>query len=242
MNFTRPMPLLALLALLALLSGCSAPLPEGTGPAAEIPVSNLPDISPERAAANFLAVVARMEPVAESECRFRTQGINCDFRIVVDDRPDQGANAYQTLDRAGRPVIAFTLPLIAAARNADELAFILGHEAAHHIAEHIPRKVRSAQSGSLIMGVLAAAGGADPSAVRAAQDAGAAIGARRYSKEFELEADALGTVIAFQAGFDPERGARFFTRIPDPGNRFLGTHPPNAARMAEVRRAMDGLR
>ena len=66
---------------------------------------------------------------------------------------------------------------------------------------------------------------------------GAVVGARSYSKEFELEADALGTVIAARAGFDPVRGAEFFLRIPDPGNRFLGTHPANAERIATVRRA-----
>jgi len=65
---------------------------------------------------------------------------------------------------------------------------------------------------------------------------GATVGARRFSREFELEADAIGTVIAAQAGFDPVRGAEFFTRSPDPGDRFLGSHPPNADRIATVRR------
>ena len=77
--------------------------------------------------------------------------------------------------------------------------------------------------------------GADPNAVQSAQELGAAVGARSYSKDFELEADALGTVIAHRAGYDPVRGAEFFNRIPDPGDQFLGTHPPNKARMAIVR-------
>ena len=42
-----------------------------------------------------------------------------------------------TLQAQGRPVIFFTLGLIADARNSDELAFVLGHEAAHHIAGHL---------------------------------------------------------------------------------------------------------
>ena len=62
------------------------------------------------------------------------------------------------------------------------------------------------------------------------------IGARTYSKDFELEADALGTRIAARAGYDPLRGAEFFFRIPDPGNQFLGSHPANAARLATVQR------
>ncbi len=53
---------------------------------------------------------------------------------------------------------------------------------------------------------------------------------------------AIGTVIAHRAGFDPVRGAEFFARIPDPGNRFLGTHPPNSARIETVRRVARRLK
>ncbi|WP_413851963.1 M48 family metalloprotease, partial [Albidovulum sp.] len=122
-----------MLAALALaLAGCvetSAPPPVQMAP---LPEAGSP-VSPGTAAANFVGVVRRMEPVIEQECLARRARTNCDFRIVVDDRPGQPPNAYQTLDSAGRPIIAFTLPLIAEARNADELAFVMGHEAAHHI-------------------------------------------------------------------------------------------------------------
>jgi predicted Zn-dependent protease len=67
------------------------------------------------------------------------------------------------------------------------------------------------------------------------------VGARSYSKNFELEADALGTVITHNAGYNPVRGAEFFSQLPDPGNRFLGTHPPNAQRIETVRRVAAGL-
>ena len=192
---------------------------------------------PTRASmAQFTAVTRRVEPVAERTCRARAPRANCDFRIMVDDRPGQQINAYQTLDRTGRPVIVFTLPMIAAVRNDDELAFVMGHEAAHHIAGHIPRQQQSAAAGALILGGLTALTGAGQSAVDSAVDIGAGLGGRAFSKEFELEADALGTVITHRAGHDPVRGAAFFSRIPDPGDRFLGTHPPNAQRFEVVRR------
>lgn len=198
--------------------------------------------APARASArNFVRVVQTVEPVAERECRARTQGLNCDFNILVDDRPGQPPNAYQTIDRQGRPIIAFTLALIADARNADELAFVMGHEAAHHIAGHIARQQQNAVAGAVIFAGLATLSGGDANAVQSAQELGAQVGARSYSKEFELEADALGTVITKKAGFDPLRGAEFFTRIPDPGDKFLGTHPPNAARVEIVRRTAAGL-
>jgi predicted Zn-dependent protease len=131
-------------------------------------------------------------------------------------------------------VIGFTLPLIADARNQDELAFVLGHEAAHHIAGHIPQTQARATEGALVGGLLATLGGLDPQSVDTFAQLGATVGARRFSKEFELEADALGTVITARAGYSPVRGAAFFNRIPDPGDRFLGSHPPNADRIRVV--------
>lgn len=198
--------------------------------------------SPSVAADNFIEVVDRVEPIAERLCRAEAPGVQCDFQIVVDSRPNVPANAFQTLDPNGRPIIAFTIALIADARNQDELAFILGHEAAHHIAGHIPKTQETAARGAILAGTLAALSGAADGAVRTATDIGATVGARAFSKDFELEADALGTVIAFRAGFDPSVGAKFFERLEDPGNVFLGTHPPNAQRIETVERTMEMLR
>lgn len=218
-------------ALLLALGGCVSTFPAPPDvPAAEI----APVQAPRVAAENFLTVVARVEPVAERYCRDQGVARNCDFRIVIDDRPGQPPNAFQTLDRMGRPVIGFTLALIADARNPDELAFVLGHEAAHHIAGHIPKRQDQALSGALLAGVMAQASGLSPDEIRAAQNLGAEVAARSYSREFELEADALGAEIASRAGYDPIRGSGFFDRLPDPGDRFLGSHPPNAERKALV--------
>jgi predicted Zn-dependent protease len=225
------MRLSLLAALMLALSGCVATYPAPP----VLPQPAVAAVQPARAAAeNFLTVLSRVEPVAEGYCRQRGVAQNCDFRIVVDDRPGQPPNAFQTLDRTGRPVIGFTLALIADARNPDELAFVLGHEAAHHIAGHIPKRQDQALSGALLAGVLAQASGLTPEEVRAAQNMGAEVAARSYSKEFELEADALGAEIAFVAGYDPVRGSGFFDRLPDPGDKFLGSHPPNAQRKALV--------
>jgi len=230
------MILRALIALTAVvgLSACEVVPVDQASPTAA-PQIGLPT-SARASARSFVHVVNTLEPVAESECRARTQHIKCDFNIVVDDRPDQPANAYQTIDRQGRPIIAFTIALINDARNEDELAFVMGHEAAHHIAGHIARQQQNAVAGAVIFAGLAALGGADAGGVQSAQEFGAQVGARSYSKDFELEADALGTIITKKAGYDPLRGAEFFTRIPDPGDQFLGTHPPNAARIEIVRK------
>ena len=237
----RFMNALGAFGVIALLSACgvapiqTGPIPSGT------PSTTGSQLTADAAARSFVQVVRTVEPVAERECRNRTSGMNCDFNIVVDDRPGQPANAFQTLDENGRPIVAFTLALIADARNEDELAFVLGHETAHHIAGHIARQQQNAMAGAVIFAGIATLSGGDATAVRTAQELGAEVGARRYSKDFELEADALGTIITARAGYNPLRGAEFFTRIPDPGDRFLGTHPPNSSRIDTVRRTMAGL-
>lgn len=199
-----------------------------------------PQVSSRQAARNFARVVRRVEPVAEQVCRERTPNQNCDFQIIVDPDASLRPNAYQTLDKNGRPVIGFTQSLLADARNRDELAFILGHEAAHHIRRHIPRRQQSALAGAALGGILAAVTGANQAGVDFGQKLGGTIGARRFSKDFELQADSLGAQIARRAGYDALRGVQYFARIPSPGNSFLGSHPPNADRIARVRAALGG--
>lgn len=230
--------------LAALLSACvpaTIPLPDLGPPVPALVARPVPPAEAAAAARAFDEVVARVEPVAEALCRARTRNVECDMRFLIDPRPALPPNAYQTLDDRGRAVIGLTQSLVRDARNADELAFVTGHEAAHHIAGHIPRQADTALRGALVAGVLATLAGADEATVREIQRAGAELGARTYSRAFELEADALGTEIAWRAGYDPLRGAAFFARLPDPGDRALPTHPPNALRVTVVRDTLERL-
>jgi len=215
-----------------LLTGCAVQAPP---PPREIADGGVRTTVAPGAMLPFATVVQRVEPVAEDLCRRRGNVRNCDFRIIYDDRPGVPANAFQTRDDRGRPLLIVTGPLFRETRNAHEVAFVLGHEAAHHIEGHLARQQASAVWGAVLIGSVIAASGGDPGSVEAAQRLGAQAGSRVFSKDFELEADALGTVIAARSGFDPVRGADFFARIPDPGNVFLGTHPPNAERQRVVR-------
>ncbi|MBO9455588.1 M48 family metalloprotease [Paracoccus sp. R12_1] len=231
-----------ILAGLLALSGC-APIPvqQTAGQPPEPAPSQSPYSagSPQNAARTFVAVMRRMEPAVEREClQRRTQPINCDFQFVVDDRPGLEPNAFQTVDDNGRPIIGFTLSLIAATRNADEIAFVVGHEASHHILNHLERKTGAATAGAVILGSIASVYGGDQSAIETAQRIGASVGSRYYSREWELQADYLGAIIAVNAGFDPVLGSQFFLRIPDPGDHILGTHPSRASRLAQVNRAV----
>lgn len=209
-------------------------------PAAVQPQPSAPHAAtPEGAARSFVQVMRRMEPAVRQDClERRTRPISCDFVFVVDDRPGLEPNAFQTVDRTGRPVVGFTLSLIAQTHNPDEIAFVVGHEAAHHVLNHLDRKSGASTAAAVVLGSIASAYGGDAGAVERAQQIGASVGARYYSREWELEADYLGAIITLSAGYDPINGSRLFERIPDPGNHVLGTHPSRAQRLAQVRRAV----
>jgi Zn-dependent protease with chaperone function len=211
-------------------------------------------LAPAAAAAQFQEVVARVEPVAEGFCRSQTAEVpnfNCDIRLLLDTEATD-RNASQSYGPGGVPQVTFTRPLIADARNPDELAFVMGHEMGHHIGQHIQKGQQQAVAGMLILGALTAYGqaqatGANPyrstygdrQQMEDMMGLGAAIGDRAFSQTYELEADVIGTFIATAAGYDPVLGARFFARpesptTPEGARSFWGTHPSDEARLATV--------
>lgn len=229
---------LILIALVASACGAPSPPPATLKPS---PVTSAPPMSPAASQRAFSQVTQRVRPRAVEECKRRTQGVNCNFKIQVHPDPNAPVNAFQTVDKEGRPLIVFTKAMIGTARNADELAFVMGHEAAHHIQGHLQQTQANAALASILLAGIAGATGGNSAAIDAAGQVGALVGSRTYSKSYELEADQLGTLIAYRAGYDPLVGVHFFSRIPDPGDRFLGTHPPNASRVQAVQQTAQRL-
>lgn len=180
--------------------------------------------APPRMIDEFHAVVARIEPVAERECLRRTNGLNCDFHFVLDRRGSAGANATYRLDPTGRPVIRITARLLDKLRSADEVAFVLSHEAGHHLGGHTLR-MRNAAVGTDVkyatMGVAAVG-----------------LNGKAQRRAFELEADAFGAVIARRAGFDAAQGARCIARMIGPGHGRNADHPAHEERLAVVNQVL----
>ncbi len=199
--------------------------------------------SPELQAksASFLQVSNAVGDAARKECRRRSNTVNCDFVILVDINPTAEANAFQTLGDDGQPLIIFTQAMIASTNNADEMAFVMGHEAAHHILGHIAQQAQNARESARIFGDLARVQGDSGAGIERAQELGAKVGTQAYSRAFELEADQFGTRITHDAGYDPLIGLRYFQRIPDPGDVFFASHPPNAQRVEAVIKTARGL-
>ncbi len=213
------------LLVVVLLAGCQ-PLPKA------------PIVADRDSGVGFDHVVAQLAPVVIRTCKAADLVRNCRIRLFVADGPEDTANAFQSVDRLGRPFVLVTRELLAEIRNDDELALVLAHEAAHHILNHLVRQRADALEGAAILAQAAERGGASLEEVRDARRVGALVGARLYAQEYELEADGLAAIILQDAGFDALRGAQFFYRIPDPGNHALNSHPSNAQRRKVVRDAV----
>ena len=197
--------------------------------------------SAEEGRAMYARIINRVSPVAKSVCREFSKDLPskfCEFQYTVINDVRQPPNAFQTINRAGQPLIAFNVNMLRTMRNEHETAFILGHEAAHQIARHLLRRQQNATGGAVAGAILAGVLGVDP---QAGADLGGAVGARSYSKTFELQADAIGTHIAARAGFNPSIGAQSFTRFGG-SNALLSTHPASPDRIATVEREWAKIR
>lgn len=242
----------ALLLCLALAAcGTTYAVPDAPGPAPE-PVAARP--APDgraRTAADFRRVAGRVGPAAETMCRELAPSSDCDYTIALDSDPKMPPNAFQTLDENGRPVIVVGANLLREMRSDDEIAFVLGHEASHHIAGHIGRQQQQQALGALVLGGLVTAAGqaygtpVSEDAMREAMDVGAYVGARAYSQSYELEADTVGAYVTARAGYDPEAGAAIFGRpaLANPGGPpILASHPASAQRLSTVARVAADIR
>jgi Zn-dependent protease with chaperone function len=161
--------------------------------------------------------------------------------------------SFKVLDL--RDLNAFALPggytyvnrgLIEAAHNEGELAGAMAHEISHVALRHgtaQAAKARKYQYGAAAVGVLGAIFG-----VPAAGQLGAAgIGAYflKFSREYEKQADILGSHIMANAGYDPHDLANIFRTLEQQGGsggpQWLSDHPNPGNRYEYISREAEAL-
>ena len=134
--------------------------------------------------------------------------------------------------------------------RADELAFILGHELGHTVAQHLVKRYRYLQQQQMWIslaqaGVAVATRGKSAGAQEAGRVALNAasllqnVAVSGYSQEQELEADQLGVRYMTRAGFDPYAALdllRDFARFDTGSMPFLRTHPYMTVRQEYIAR------
>jgi predicted Zn-dependent protease len=138
----------------------------------------------------------------------RESGFPFSFTMVV----DPSVNAFAL---PGGPMFIQT-GLFKPLDNEAQLAGVMAHEMSHVILRHGTHQATKAQGVGLLASLATAAVG-DKSTVAQIMDGAINLGANswmlHYSRDAESEADALGSHMMAEAGWDPEQLAQFFLKL-----------------------------
>ncbi len=145
---------------------------------------------------------------------------------------------------AQREINAFALPggpmfvnvgTITAAKNEAELAGVMAHEMAHVYMQHSAKQADKSQWTGLLAGLAGAALGATVGQGMLGQlgQMGIALTAQgfslKYSRSDESQADEVGAIILYNAGYNPQAMADFFRTLAAQGGKvppqILSDHP-----------------
>jgi Zn-dependent protease with chaperone function len=152
--------------------------------------------------------------------------------------PQQYSWPYQFHVIQQKEINAFALPggpifINVGTINADEaqLAGVMAHEMSHIYMQHSAKQATSTKS--TLAQVLGAVGGIFGGSTlgnlaRVGIQLGAGTLLLRYSREDEAQADSVGAIIMYKAGYDPMELAHFFEKLAKQGGggpQFLSDHP-----------------
>jgi beta-barrel assembly-enhancing protease len=152
-----------------------------------------------------------------------------------------------------RSINAFALPggpmfvnrgMFDAAAKEGEVVGVMAHELSHVLLRHGTANVSKSQNPLLQLGQIASAiggavvGGAAGSAIQQGGQFGLGTLMLRYSRDFEKQADILGSQIMARAGYDPRDLAHMFQTIQEQsegGNpQWMSSHPNPGNRTAYI--------
>lgn len=136
--------------------------------------------------------------------------------------------------------------------NDQQLAAVLGHEAAHAVLRHGAEQMSRAQAQNMAifgLGVLVSSQTEDEQTAQMAIGLGALAAqgfvALPHSRKMELEADHIGTIYMAKAGYDPRNAITLWQKMAslkeDGGGQptFLSTHPSDDKRIKRLSNRMD---
>ena len=153
---------------------------------------------------------------------------------------------------AQKEINAFALPggemfvnigTITAAADEAQLAGVMGHEMSHVYMQHSAKQMQKAQLTQGLAGLAGAILGARGGAIGALSQMGVQVGAGmvmlKYSRSDEAQADQVGAMILYKAGYNPQALADFFKTLEAQGGtgpQFLSDHPNPGNREAAIQK------
>lgn len=165
----------------------------------------------------------------------RLTGFNWEFNVVQ----DKTVNAWCM---PGGKVVVYTgiLPLCS---DDTLLSVVMGHEISHAIARHGNERMSQqmafyglGQTLSVMMGTEASKGN---QIFMQAYGIASALGSLKYSRQHETEADKLGLIFMYMAGYNPEKAIDFWQKMSANGGagvpEILSTHPSDETRIADIK-------
>lgn len=187
-------------------------------------------ISPDREVTDYLERVGQ-RLVAAIPPEFQHPEFRYYFRVVE----DRQINAFAL---PGGPMFVNT-GVILAAHNEGELAGVIAHELSHVALRHGTAQATRAQKYN-ILALIAGVGGTVVGGPGAGELAEQPFGIylKKFSREYETEADLLGARIMTSAGYDPHDLANMFKTIQaqtgSSGGGWLSDHPSSKDRYEKI--------
>ena len=139
----------------------------------------------------------------------------------------------------GGPIFV-NLGTIQAAENEAQLAGVMAHEMSHVYMQHSAKQAPKAAVAQIIAGLAGAVLGGSTAGnlARVGIQFGAGTMLMKYSRKDEAQADAVGAIIMYKAGYNPKAMADFFTTLEKKygrgGPQFLSDHPNPGNREAAI--------
>lgn len=165
-------------------------------------------------------------------------GYQWEFNLIKD-------SALNAFAMPGGKVAVFT-GILPVTQNDAGLAFVMGHEIAHSVANHANERLSQLLLAEFGAVVLSEALHKQPEKTRqlamAAYGLGAQVGILLpYSRIQESEADHLGLIFMAMAGYDPNQSLGFMQRLMEAQQgqkppEFLSTHPAEQNRIDNIKK------
>jgi len=138
------------------------------------------------------------------------------------------------------------LGLIKLAENEAEVAAVVGHEINHVTMRHGVRSMQRAVGVELLSQAIQSDNETMDQVVGLVEQAGGVVAMRSFGREDEREADELGVVAMYKAGYDPRAAIAFFQKLHDYAQShgatdggllgdLLSTHPATTERIENIK-------